>query len=311
MSIANVNNLNPNGNAEITIGTAADETTGARFGIYKNPLNTDLDFTTTFFGHDAALSAGGNNFSNGVAIGAQASKNATGTACVFIGSAAGINAQANESVGIGRSAGGSTGSKGTFVGDLAGTSTTAEWNTCIGYRAGSRLTTGQKNTLIGTYAGSTGDTDTGSLITGSNNIVLQSGGLGEWDLGSDVSNTVVLGSSTQTAIYAGVNTITALSDKRDKKDVKEISAGLDFIKDLKPVNFIWDERKEEGKRDIKDCGFLAQDLKETEEKHGVADHLRLVDDKNPEKLLATYGRLLPVMVKAIQELSAEVEKLKA
>ena len=148
------------------------------------------------------------------------------------------------------------------------------------------------------------------MITGSNNIILQSGGFGEWDLGADVSNTVVLGSSTQTTIYAGVNTITALSDKRDKKDVKEISAGLEFVKELKPVDFIWDERKETGKRGIKDCGFLAQDLKETEDKHGVADYLKLVDDKNPEKLLATYGRLLPVMVKAIQELSAELEILK-
>ena len=244
-------------------------------------------------------------------VGSKSGENATGNYCVFLGSSAGINAQANSSVGLGRSAGSSTGSNGTFVGDLAGISATAQYNTCIGYRAGSRLTTGEKNTLIGTYAGSTGDTDTGSLITGSNNIILQSGGFGEWDLGADVSNAVVLGSSTQTTIYAGVNTITALSDKRDKKDVKEISAGLEFVKELKPVDFIWDERKETGKRGIKDCGFLAQDLKETEEKHGVADHLRLVDDKNPEKLLATYGRLLPVMVKAIQELSAEVEKLKA
>ncbi|MBK6505544.1 MAG: hypothetical protein IPG02_07720 [Ignavibacteria bacterium] len=31
---------------------------------------------------------------------------------------------------------------------------------------------------------------------------------------------------------------------------------------------------------------------------------------NPDKLEATYGNLLPVMVKAIQELKVESEKLK-
>jgi len=38
--------------------------------------------------------------------------------------------------------------------------------------------------------------------------------------------------------------------------------------------------------------------------------LNLVYDSNPEKLEATYGRLVPVLVKAVQELSAEVKQLK-
>jgi len=37
----------------------------------------------------------------------------------------------------------------------------------------------------------------------------------------------------------------------------------------------------------------------------------LVYDVNPDQLEAGYGKLLPVLVKAIQELSAEVESLKA
>jgi len=36
-----------------------------------------------------------------------------------------------------------------------------------------------------------------------------------------------------------------------------------------------------------------------------------VFDDNPEKLEAGYGKLLPVMVKAIQELSAKVDALQA
>jgi len=34
-----------------------------------------------------------------------------------------------------------------------------------------------------------------------------------------------------------------------------------------------------------------------------------VYDKNPDKLEASYGRLVPVLVKAIQELSAKVTAL--
>mgnify|MGYP007045166700 CR=1 FL=1 len=33
-------------------------------------------------------------------------------------------------------------------------------------------------------------------------------------------------------------------------------------------------------------------------------------DENPDKLEATYGRLIPVLVQAIKELKAEVELLK-
>ena len=37
---------------------------------------------------------------------------------------------------------------------------------------------------------------------------------------------------------------------------------------------------------------------------------RLFNEENPEKLEASYGKLLPVLVKAIQELSSEVKSLK-
>lgn len=268
-------------------------------------------------GHDAGIEAT-NSVGKNVIIGKDAAKSAdTCSQAVVIGVGAANSAtKLGNSTIVGAFAGQEAGNatfsaSAAFFGHLSGAISTGKQNTCIGYRAGSKLTTGDNNLLLGAYAGSVGDNPTGALDTGSNNIVLAAGDLDWSDINTNLSNSVVIGSSTQTAFYAGVNTITALSDARDKKDVKEISAGLDFIKELKPVDFIWDERKESGKRDIKDCGFLAQDLKEAEDKHGVADYLRLVDDRNPEKLLASYGRLLPVMVKAIQELSQELELLKS
>jgi hypothetical protein len=59
-----------------------------------------------------------------------------------------------------------------------------------------------------------------------------------------------------------------------------------------------------------DSGFIAQELKALIEDQGVKEWLNLVLEDNPEKLEATPGKLIPVMVKAIQELAAEIEELK-
>jgi hypothetical protein len=84
---------------------------------------------------------------------------------------------------------------------------------------------------------------------------------------------------------------------------------LDFVKGLRPVEFVWDDREEHGKHDIADFGFIAQDLKAAQEDVEMADILKLVYDENPEKLEASYGKLIPILVKAIQDLAAKVEQL--
>ena len=66
----------------------------------------------------------------------------------------------------------------------------------------------------------------------------------------------------------------------------------------------------EGRKDDPDTGFIAQDLKAAQEELGITIP-GLVYEVNPEKLEAGYGKLLPVLVKAIQELSAKVEALEA
>jgi hypothetical protein len=106
-----------------------------------------------------------------------------------------------------------------------------------------------------------------------------------------------------------VTSITSLSDARDKKEIEELPVGLDFVKGLKPVKFVWDDRDENGNHDVKDFGFIAQDLKKSQEDANLADTLKLVYEENPEKLEASYGKLIPILVKAIQDLSAKVEAL--
>jgi hypothetical protein len=177
-------------------------------------------------------------------------------------------------------------------------------NIAIGQIAGQSVTDGFQNTIVG-YGAATSLAGV-ALTTGDNNLVL--GSLAA-TASANSNNSVTLGNSSITALRCAVTSITSLSDARDKKDVEPIELGLDFVKELNPVKFVWNDRNENGKHDIADSGFIAQDLKALEDKHYVADVLKLVYDENPEKLEASYGRLIPVLVQAIKDLAAKVEQL--
>jgi hypothetical protein len=177
-------------------------------------------------------------------------------------------------------------------------STTSNGNTCVGIQSGA-LTTGDYNTGIGYNAGD-------STTTGNNNVAL---GAFANQASSTTNNSITLGNVSHNVLRCAVTSITSLSDARDKKDVSDLRAGLEFVKALRPVEFVWDERDELGRHDISDFGFIAQDLKVAQEDVEMADILKLVYDENPEKLEASYGKLIPILVKAIQELTAKVELL--
>ena len=51
--------------------------------------------------------------------------------------------------------------------------------------------------------------------------------------------------------------------------------------------------------------IIAQELQTVDD-----EYLQLVYAENPEKLEASYGRLIPVLVKAIQELQQQINELK-
>ena len=198
--------------------------------------------------------------------------------------------------------------KNTAVGkDSLYTLTSGTRNVGIGSRTGISLTTASTNTIIGEAAGQT-------LVSGINNTVI---GASSSTAAAGSNHTVTLGDSSITTLRCQVTSITALSDARDKKNIEPLEIGLDFIKDLKPVKFVWDMRptvdvdgnKHIGKVDVADVGFIAQDLVAQEDASGLADYLQLTYRDNPEKLEATQGRLIPILVKAIQELSAKVAAL--
>ena len=58
-------------------------------------------------------------------------------------------------------------------------------------------------------------------------------------------------------------------------------------------------------------GFIAQEVLAVEQKYGTRDWLGMVNDDNPDQLVLAPAKLIPVMVKALQELSARVVELEA
>ena len=173
-------------------------------------------------------------------------------------------------------------------------------NVCVGRESGKAITSGNSNTFIGNLVNNSQTT------TGSNNITL---GANSTASSATVSNEVTFGNSSIASIRCQVQTISSLSDRRDKKDIEELPLGIDFINTLKPVKFTWNMR-DGAKVGQQEAGFIAQDLDEAQIDAGAEDYLSLVLKNNPEKLEASYGKLVPVLVKAVQELSAEVATLK-
>jgi hypothetical protein len=202
--------------------------------------------------------------------------------------ASGVSALNQNTTGIGNTADGYT----TLYNNTTGSN-----NTASGFWALYSNTIGGNNTAIGYYAGSTN-------TTGENNTFI-----GESSNGSSatVSNSINLGNSSITTLRAQVTSITSLSDRRDKTDIVNISEGLDFLKQLRPVSFTWNTR-DKAKVGIKSAGFIAQELLTLQKNSTIGDNLDLVSQDNPEKLEARYNNLLPVIVKAIQDVSNEKDK---
>lgn len=244
----------------------------------------------------------GNN--QNVRLTSDPSSQVTGQSNVIIGIYNG-NPSGNDNVMIGKQAGGqvTTATSNVFIGSGAGGSNIdGAGNVSIGNQAGA-IVNGYNNTFIGSYSG-------GGIPSSSsqNNTCIGNGAA----LSSpSASYEITLGGTITTALRCAQTSITSLSDARDKKEITELSVGLDFVKGLKPVEFVWDERDEDGRHDIKDFGFIAQDLKKSQEDAELAETLKLVYESNPEKLEASYGKLIPILVKAIQDLSAKVEALEA
>jgi len=251
--------------------------------------------------------------------------NTTGARNVFLGAVAGrCNSTASDNNFIGRCAGffNTIGERNNFFGCCAGANnTTGNDNVAIGVCAGRSLSGGSNNVHIGKFAGRSTSGSNNILIgqcagcdlsTGSFNIYIGARfGTGS----SSGSNQVVIDSgSGNVACFSGsFSSWASSSDCRDKTNIGNLREGKDFLAQLRPVKFEWDFRAEM-KRDTptqgtEEAGFLAQEVLEVVEAHN-ADYLGLVGTNDPENLTLAKANFVPVLVKAVQELTTENQELR-
>jgi hypothetical protein len=225
-----------------------------------------------------------------------------------------------------------TGSGNTSIGQNAlGSTTTADGNTGLGYSAGYGNTTGAGNTFVGASSG------TGPIhATGSDNTFVgsQSGGTATDTVNANALGRGVKSESGYTTVGIdgsdiraanGTATWATVSDRRVKKDIEDSTVGLNFINDLRPRTFKYKNKGdipeefrgyEEGstesyKYSTTNHGFIAQEVKAVIDNHtDIADGFKLWDVRDTGQQEVAEAALIPMLVKAIQELSAEVEKLK-
>jgi hypothetical protein len=311
---------NTTGNDNNAFGASAlvSNTTGGSnnaFGTSALHNNTTGPSNCAF--GDSALVANVNGGYN-IGIGGSAlSANTAGSSNVAIGHNAlqASTASNNTAVGYQALVGNTTGTPNTAVGNAALISnTTGSFNTAVGYQALYTVSTGSNNAAFGDQSliAATGSNNTGlghgagsNITTGTNNTVI---GYAAQASSVSVNNEITLGNSSITTLRCQVTSITSLSDARDKTDIKPLEVGLNLLRKINPVSFTWNTR-DKAKIGIKDSGFIAQELKAAQEDLKCEEILQLVYEENPEKLEASYGRLIPVLVKAIQELDERLNKL--
>ena len=104
---------------------------------------------------------------------------------------------------------------------------------------------------------------------------------------------------TGTGMYMNTNSWVATSDQRAKQNIADIESTIDVVKALKPSRFNW---KSDGTADV---GFVAQQVQPL-----IPE--AVVDSGNPDAMLGiTQDKLLPFVVKALQEAVTKIEVLEA
>ena len=186
-------------------------------------------------------------------------------------------------------------------------------NTAFGQSALLANTTGSNNVAVGSNAGKTstaGNSNNNTFLGynadfASNNAYSNSTALGNGAL-IDASNLIRLGNPSIASLKCQV-ALTVVSDARDKTNIEPLDAGLNFVNEIHPVRFDWNQRGGglEGRKDI---GFTAQDLLAAQGTTNITIP-QLVDVNDPEKYCISNTQLIPILVKAIQELSEKVRIL--
>jgi len=208
---------------------------------------------------------------NTVAIGTQAGSNSIGAENIFIGTNAGMS---------------NLGERCIAIGDYAGYSNEASNVIFLGSNPSAPFQTpgyDQDNTFL----------------------VYSTGGNGGIATYTDLANSrfgIACDPGSYTLNVNGPAYATAWdlpSDRKLKQEIVTTTLGLDFVKSLKPVDYKFIDKPEALRH-----GLIAQDVQE------VAPEI-VTTAPDSDKLSMSYMEFIAPLIKAVQELSAEVDDLKA
>ena len=203
-----------------------------------------------------------------------------------------------------------TGAESTALGYSAlSANTTGNSNTAVGNNSLSANTTGTYNTAIGYNANTTSTTFDNTVALGQYAVVT-------------ASNQARIGNYTTSSIGGQVGW-TTVSDKRFKKDIKEMVPGLSFIMKLRPVTYHIDKAAmksylkskmpdfESNSNSILQTGFIAQEVEQAA-KESNYDFSGVDKPKNDNDFYGLrYAEFVVPMVKAMQEQQKTIEEQKA
>ena len=179
-----------------------------------------------------------------------------------------------------------------------------------------------------THSGSdfTMTNNTGNLIIGSNSgtgvgegtVVFKSGNNNaRWTIESGgnfipaSNNAFNVGSSSLRVATFYSNAALNTSDKTLKNTITTSDLGLDFINKLKPVSYKWNQYEGEIPDTRTHYGLIAQDVEEVIISSGkTLNDFGGVDKPEEGCMGLAYSQFVSPLIKAVQELSAEVETLK-
>jgi hypothetical protein len=293
------NNNTANGaNALLNNTTGNSNTANGLSALY---YNTTGNFNTAN-GVQALYSntTGNNNTANGLSV---LQNNTTGNS----NTANGVGSLQNNTTGYNNTANGvqalysnTTGNNNTVNGVQAlYSNTTGNFNTANGLNALLANTTGSGNTANGVQALQNNTTGSGNTAI---NPMSSDGTYAPVFNPVAENNRLCVGSTGVTNAYVQV-AWTVVSDARDKTNFAPVPHGLEFVKALQPTAYQF--RTARDSEETNGCvryGFKAQDVLALE-----GDNPVIVDNEDADKLRMIDTALIPVLVKALQELNAKFD----
>lgn len=327
---AGINNSSSQ-NTAVGWGSGTGEMSGTFNAMYGTQSGSGLTTgkQNTFIGAGAGrvLSSTDWNTFIGSGSGGQAQTAASSTFVGFesgLGSGSNNNGQQNTFLGVRSGWTNTEGEYNTFTGSYAGSGNKiGNSNVYVGRRAGEANQTGSNNVFIGDYAGAAGRETSGSVFIGynaawdekeSNRLYIHNNRTqntpliyGRFDEGVVAINTTQPDKEVNLYVNGNIGssgTFWTASDQRYKQDIQPITNALDSVNALNGVTYAYKQEEHEHTflPKTRTYGLIGQEVQ--------AVLPKLVKSNDAGFLSVNYNGLIPVLINAIQELSAEVEGLK-